>query len=92
VQVAVLCPGFDASISSIEQALDVLDQHGTDELGFLQMFNLHRYSSAVRELVTSPRLAKVAAELLGAPKVRLYQVRKADPQELQSLPIKERII
>ncbi|GAQ88817.1 hypothetical protein KFL_004610120 [Klebsormidium nitens] len=73
-RVAVLCPGVDASsVSNIEQALAVLAEHATDELGFLQMFNLHRYSRTVRELVTSPRLARVAADLLGASKVRLYQ-------------------
>lgn len=74
-----MCPGVDAgSVSSIEQALTVLAEHATDELGFLQMFNLHRYSRAVRELVTSPRLARVAADLLGASKVQLYQVRCLD--------------
>jgi ectoine hydroxylase-related dioxygenase (phytanoyl-CoA dioxygenase family) len=40
---------------------------------FSKSKNLHRIDKRVRELVTSPRLAKVAAELLNTPAVRLYQ-------------------
>lgn len=40
---------------------------------FARLHGLWRQSEAVRRLVLSPRLAKAASELLGAPRVRLYQ-------------------
>lgn len=41
----MLCPACKAqlgSISSEAQALELIRQHGSSELGFLQFFNLHR--------------------------------------------------
>jgi hypothetical protein len=40
---------------------------------FLRVHNLHRVDPAVRSLVTSPRLARVARQLLKVDAVRLYQ-------------------
>ena len=40
---------------------------------FIKARNLHRVSKVARRLVTSPRLAAVAAATLGVPTVRLYQ-------------------
>ena len=42
---------------------------GSEEVGFLQIFNLHRTNEIVRQLCASPRLAAAAADLLGASKV-----------------------
>jgi Phytanoyl-CoA dioxygenase (PhyH) len=44
----------------------------TFQRAFLQVMNLWRHSDRVRELVHSPRLARLAAELLGVQAVRLY--------------------
>ncbi|CAL8470739.1 g10281 [Coccomyxa elongata] len=57
---------------SRDQALRHIRQH-SQELGFLQHFNLHRELQVIRSLVTSQRLAAVAAQLLGEKRVRLYQ-------------------
>jgi hypothetical protein len=42
---------------------------GTDELGFLQTFNLHQRSQAVREWTSHPRLCSTVAALLGVERV-----------------------
>jgi hypothetical protein len=73
-RVRVLCPGVDpAAIADEAAALRALRRRGTDAIGFLQFFHLHRSSDAVRALVAGPALAGVAAQLLGARRVRLYQ-------------------
>lgn len=77
-RVSVLCPGVDAAaVKTAAEALRLLQEKGTEPVGFLQIFNLHREASAAadatRELATSPRLAGVAAQLLGTRRVRLYQ-------------------
>ena len=42
-RVSVLCPGFDASrVTTVAEAMEVLERHSTEEVGFLQTFNLHR--------------------------------------------------
>jgi hypothetical protein len=72
--VRVLCPGVDpASVESTAEALRLIEHAGTDALGFLQCFHLHRASAAVRAVARGPALAGVAAQLLGAPRVRLFQ-------------------
>lgn len=63
------------SITSPQQALQLIASHGSSELGFLQFFNLHRSQPAISQLVRDPQLAGTAAQLLGARRVRLYQVR-----------------
>eukprot|EP00897_Mesotaenium_endlicherianum_P006358 jgi/Mesen1/5750/ME000292S04829 len=73
-RVAVLCPREDPqSVKSVAHAQQLLQGKGVEPVGFLQMFNLHRSSPAARQLAFSRRLAKAAADLLGARKVRLYQ-------------------
>lgn len=68
----VLHPGSPRA-SSVPAARAVLLKSGTEPVGFLQAFNLHRYDDTVARLVTSERLAAVAAQLLGCDRVRLYQ-------------------
>ncbi|SNS35191.1 Ectoine hydroxylase-related dioxygenase, phytanoyl-CoA dioxygenase (PhyH) family [Streptosporangium subroseum] len=49
-----------------------LAERDTYGKAFLQVTNLWRHSDLVREFVFSPRLARIAAELLGVAGVRLY--------------------
>lgn len=49
-----------------------IEQRSTYDKAFLQVSNLWQESSAVAELVSSRRLARIAAELLGVEGVRLY--------------------
>ncbi|KAK9845497.1 hypothetical protein WJX81_007970 [Elliptochloris bilobata] len=74
-RVRVLAPSVDAAaLATPEAALAVLrGARASGELGFLQVFNLHRECPSVRALVADPRLAATAAALLGVPKLRLYQ-------------------
>ncbi|CAG9466696.1 unnamed protein product [Pedinophyceae sp. YPF-701] len=74
-RVRVLCPSVDPQgIKSAEAAFQILADHGDDEVGFLQFFNLHRHSEAVRAIVTSPRLVATASQILGGvSKLRVYQ-------------------
>jgi len=73
-RVRVLCPGVDpGSIKSTTEALRTIQRKGSDDLGFLQFFHMHRASDVVRRLVTGPALAGVAAQLLGVKRVRLFQ-------------------
>lgn len=73
-RIRVLCPGQDGSqIRSTHQAERVLRRQATDELGFLQFFNTHRECAACRQVVTHPMLVAAAAQLLGVPRLRLYQ-------------------
>jgi hypothetical protein len=72
--VRVLCPGANPdSIRTCEEALRLIARDGTDRLGFLQFFHLHRSSAAVLRAAAGARLAGVAAQLLGARRVRLFQ-------------------
>lgn len=80
-RVRVLCPPEVGSssrldnITSPQQALQLIASHGSSELGFLQFFNLHRSQPAISQLVRDPQLAGTAVQLLGARRIRLYQVR-----------------
>lgn len=49
-----------------------LSERSTYDKAFLQVCNLWRSSPAARRLVFAPRLAHLAATLLGVPSVRLY--------------------
>ena len=49
-----------------------MEERSTYQKAFLQVTNLWQHSETVRELVQSPRLARLAAELLGVDGVRLY--------------------
>jgi ectoine hydroxylase-related dioxygenase (phytanoyl-CoA dioxygenase family) len=50
----------------------VLNERSTYGKAFLQLFNLWREDDRIREFVFSPRLAKVASELMMCDGVRLY--------------------
>ena len=54
------------------ERLAPLDQRSTYDRAFLQMFNLWRTSQPFREFTMSPVFARVAAQLMGVPSVRLY--------------------
>jgi len=58
------------TITTIEAAKAALK--GKD-LGFLQFFNTHRSSAFISSIVRGKVLAGTAAQLLGVPRVRLYQ-------------------
>ncbi|WP_266362418.1 phytanoyl-CoA dioxygenase family protein [Tellurirhabdus rosea] len=49
-----------------------MEERTTYERAFLQIMNLWREDDLVREFVFSPRLARIAAELMGVSGVRLY--------------------
>lgn len=49
-----------------------LQQRSTYDKAFLQVENLWEHSAIVREFASSPRLARIAAELLGVEAVALY--------------------
>ncbi|WP_020390915.1 phytanoyl-CoA dioxygenase family protein [Kribbella catacumbae] len=49
-----------------------LEERDTYGKAFLQVMNLWQDSEQVLEFVSSPRLARIAAQLLGVPSVRLY--------------------
>jgi len=74
-RVAVLCPSVNSKdIVTIDDAKRALKKHSKEDVGFLQTFNLHRDDgSAAREYILSKRFAKIAADLLGCEKVRIYQ-------------------
>lgn len=59
-------------VMSIEKA-ELMLSDGGYKLPFLQAFNLHRVDERIARFVKSERLACVAARLLGAKRVRLYQ-------------------
>lgn len=72
--IRVLCPGADpVAVATPAEARALIAAEGTDGLGFLQFFHLHRASAAVRALAAGPALAGAAAALLGARRVRLFQ-------------------
>lgn len=54
------------------ERLAPLEQRSTYDRAFLQMFNLWRSSEPFREFTLSPRFARVAAQLMRVPAVRLY--------------------
>lgn len=60
---------------TVEDCIKTLQNLGipTDSLPFLQYFNLWRSIPSVKELVTSPLLGNVAAQLMDVEVVRLYQ-------------------
>jgi ectoine hydroxylase-related dioxygenase (phytanoyl-CoA dioxygenase family) len=67
---------FEPEITSKVIELNTLhlpmEERNTYQKAFLQVTNLWQHSEAVRRLVFSKRLARIAAELLGVDGVRLY--------------------
>jgi ectoine hydroxylase-related dioxygenase (phytanoyl-CoA dioxygenase family) len=58
-----------AEINTVKASLKERDTYGK---AFLQLFNLWRQDEAIRALVFSSRLAKIATDLMGTKGVRLY--------------------
>jgi len=63
--------GLDAKAAHAKLAT-FCDENEID-LPFWQLFNVHRSNELLRRLVNGPRLASIAADLLGCDEVRLYQ-------------------
>jgi hypothetical protein len=59
---------------SKEQALHLLHSDASDEVGFLQFFNVRYQREAVADVVNNEELVRVATQLLGCQRVRIYQV------------------
>mmetsp|Transcript_42665 Transcript_42665/g.84095 ORF Transcript_42665/g.84095 Transcript_42665/m.84095 type:complete len:506 (-) Transcript_42665:24-1541(-) len=59
-------------LETSEQCREALEARDIP-ISFLQVFNSWRDDKVVEALCTSPRLARTAAQLLGVPRVRLYQ-------------------
>jgi len=49
-----------------------MEERDTYGKAFLQIMNLWEFDEAVRQFTLSPRFAKIAADLMGVPSVRLY--------------------
>ena len=53
--------------------MSVLEDYGTNPVGFLQFFNIWKTNSSIRSFLNTSGLAQAATELLGCKQVRLYQ-------------------
>lgn len=59
---------------TVEACMAQLAKKGADDITpFLQVFNSWRRHEALRPLAFSKRLGHIAAQLMGVPRVRLYQ-------------------
>jgi hypothetical protein len=65
-------PEITAKVIELNTLHLPMEERSTYQKAFLQVTNLWRESEVVRQLVHSPRLARIAAELLGVDGVRLY--------------------
>ena len=74
-RVSVLCPDARTTeLKDVEECKRALKKHSQEDVGFLQTFNLHRNeSSPAREYIMSKQFAKIAAELMGCERARIYQ-------------------
>lgn len=67
---------YGAEITRLTLALNTetrpIEERGTYDRAFLQVMNLWRHSAKVQRFVFAPRLAGIAAGLLGVAGVRLY--------------------
>jgi ectoine hydroxylase-related dioxygenase (phytanoyl-CoA dioxygenase family) len=63
---------LEAAAAAPQMPRKPLAERDTYSKAFLQMFNLWRQNEAARAFVFSRRFARVAAELMGVPAVRLY--------------------
>lgn len=57
-----------------------MHERTTFQRAFLQVMNLWRHSDRVRQLVSSPRPAQLAADLMGVNAVRLYHDQALDKE------------
>jgi ectoine hydroxylase-related dioxygenase (phytanoyl-CoA dioxygenase family) len=65
-------PEITAKVIELNTLHLPMEERSTYQKAFLQVTNLWQQSDIVRQLVQSPRLARIAAELLGVRRVRLY--------------------
>jgi ectoine hydroxylase-related dioxygenase (phytanoyl-CoA dioxygenase family) len=65
-------PEITAKVIELNTLHLPMAERNTYQKAFLQVTNLWRHSEVVRQLVFSPRLARIAAELMGVKGVRLY--------------------
>lgn len=65
-------PEITAKVLELNTVDAPMEERSTTQKAFLQVGNLWRHSEAARDLVFSPRLARLAAQLLGVDGVRLY--------------------
>lgn len=70
VHLNIVSPPPEITVEDCERMLKDVD---SEDIPFLQLFNLWYQSDAARTLALSPDLGRVAAELLGVDGVRLYQ-------------------
>lgn len=72
--VQVVIGDVEASPTTVDDCNNILQQQQEPvDTPFLQLFNLWRTYDEVKKIVCSPRLAEVAAQLMGVSAVRLYQ-------------------
>lgn len=74
-RIRVLCPKASdvGKITTETAAWKVLNRHAMEDVGFLQYFNIHRRCTLIHQLVANKAITSIAAQLLNAKKVRLYQ-------------------
>ncbi|WP_129669653.1 phytanoyl-CoA dioxygenase family protein [Phytoactinopolyspora endophytica] len=65
-------PEITGTVLELNTVHAPMEERSTTQKAFLQVGNLWRHSQAARDLVFSPRLARIAAELLQVDGVRLY--------------------
>ncbi|HEY3559968.1 MAG TPA: phytanoyl-CoA dioxygenase family protein [Kribbella sp.] len=70
--IAAYEPEITGKVIELNTQHQPLDERDTYGKAFLQVSNLWQDSERVLEFVSSPRLAKIAAQLLGVQSVRLY--------------------
>jgi hypothetical protein len=72
--VQVVINDNDCLPSTVEECQAILKEKAQpDDIPFLQLFHLWREHEIAKQLALSPELGKLAAQLLGVNKVRLYQ-------------------
>lgn len=75
-RVRVLCPEISDPSASIGNEVEAMQALRGKELGFLQFFNTHRSAapgSPLANIILGPLLGGIAAQLLDASAVRVYQ-------------------
>lgn len=64
---------LDSDSMSLEECEKELSKIDSEDIPFMQVFNIWRNSQSARNIALSPILGKIAADLLGVDSVRLYQ-------------------
>jgi ectoine hydroxylase-related dioxygenase (phytanoyl-CoA dioxygenase family) len=71
-EIAAARPAINAAVARRRDRMPPIDERSTYDRAFIQAMNLWTVDESIREFVHNPRYARVAAELLGVPSVRLY--------------------